>query len=589
MTSASPGPLPVEPPLPAQAAGPLIGIDLGTTHSAIACWQGGEPRLIPNALGSTLTPSVVSVDEAGHVLVGQAAQDRRISHPHQTAEVFKRAMGSAKRFRLGAREFGPEELSSLVLGSLKRDAEAALGQAIHEAVISVPAYFNDTQRKATKVAAELAGLRVQRLINEPTAAALAFGLHRRDDETSFLVFDLGGGTFDVSIVELFDGVVEVKASTGDNYLGGEDFTQAAANALMQQLGLTPQRLEADGQLRNRLHVLAEHCKRALSTEKDVRGRFAVDGQERDYALDEAALETLCAELIARLRSPVERAVRDSRLRPDALSHVVMVGGASRMPVVRKIVTRMFGRFPDVSIDPDHAIALGAATQAALIAQDEALSEVLMTDVCPYSLGVEVSEQISATQSVHGLFSPVIERNTVVPASRTGTYHTVADGQRALALNVYQGEHRFVRDNVHLGSLTVPVPPLKRGEVTVEVRFTYDVSGLLEIDATVINTGETHTLALLGNASSLSEEEVAQRKDNLARLKIHPRDDMPNKVVVTRLERLYAEHAGPVREAIGRVLTEFMAALATQEPEHIARERKRVSQWLEQLDVSPLGR
>lgn len=567
---------------------PLIGIDLGTTNSAIACWVDGEPRLIPNALGGTLTPSVVSVDEAGNVLVGQAAQDRQITHPQLTAAAFKRAMGSAKRFRLGTREFGPEELSSLVLGSLKRDAEAALGQAIASAVISVPAYFNDTQRKATKVAAELAGLKVQRLINEPTAAALAFGLHRRQDETSFLVFDLGGGTFDVSIVELFDGVVEVKASTGDNYLGGEDFTQCLVHALAQQLSLPAERLEQDGQLRNRLYVLAEHCKRGLSTERDVKGVFVVDRQDRAYAISETGFEKLCAELLARLRAPVERAVRDSRLRPDALGHVVMVGGASRMPLARKVVTRMFGRFPDVSIDPDHAIALGAATQAALIAQDQALSEVLMTDVCPYSLGVEVSEQLSGNQVVHGLFSPVIERNTVVPASRTGTYHTMADGQASLALNVYQGEHRFVRDNVPLGSLTVPVPPLKRGEATVEVRFTYDVSGLLEVDATVINTGESHSLTLLGNASSLSAEDVAERREKLARLKIHPRDDMPNQVVLTRLERLYAEHSGSLREHIGRALTEFMAALGTQDLEHIARERKRVNDWLAQLEVSPLS-
>lgn len=587
MTSAVTGFGPENPVVPVQTGVPLIGIDLGTTNSAIACWVDGEPRLLPNSIGDTLTPSVVSVDESGHVLVGRAAQDRQITHPQLTAAVFKRAMGSSKRFRLGAREFGPEELSSLVLASLKRDAEAALGRPITQAVISVPAYFNDTQRKSTKVAAELAGLKVERLINEPTAAALAFGLHRSQDETRFLVFDLGGGTFDVSIVELFDGVVEVKASTGDNYLGGEDFTQRIAEALARQFGLSGSQLETDGQLRNRLHVLAEHCKRSLSATRDVQGVFRVEGTEHSYTFDETQLEKLCAELLARLRTPVERAVRDSRLRPDSLNHVVMVGGASRMPLARKVVTRMFGRFPDVSIDPDHAIALGAAIQAALAAQDLALSEVLMTDVCPYSLGVEVSEQLSASQVVHGLFSPVIERNTVVPTSRTSTYHTMADGQSELVLSVYQGEHRFVRDNVHLGSLTVPVPPLGRGEATVDVRFTYDVSGLLEVDATVVNTGRTHSLTLLGNASSLSAEDVAARREKLSHLKVHPRDDMPNVVVLTRLERLYAEHSGPLREHIGRALTEFMAALATQDTEHIARVRKRWSQWLEQLAVSPL--
>ncbi|MDO5692876.1 MAG: molecular chaperone HscC [Pseudomonadota bacterium] len=579
--------MPVSAAAPA-APVPMIGIDLGTTNSSIAVWEGGQARLIANSLGEVLTPSVVSVDEAGHVLVGRAAEHRRITHPHLTAAVFKRVMGSAKRFRLGPREFAPEELSSLVLTSLKHDAEAALGQPVREAVISVPAYFNDTQRKATKNAAELAGLKVSRLINEPTAAALAFGLHQSRDETRFLVFDLGGGTFDVSIVELFEGVVEVKASTGDNYLGGEDFTQVIAQDMAQQFGLDAARLESDGTLRNRLHAVAERCKQALGTGKSATDQLHLDGQERSCAIDEERFETLASDLLARLRKPIERAMRDSRLKPAALDSIVMVGGASRMPVVRKIVARMFGRFPDTSVHPDHAIALGAAVQAALIAQDAALSEVLMTDVCPYSLGVEVSETIAPNQNLDGLFSPIIERNTVVPASRMGLYHTMHDGQTEIDLKVYQGEQRFVKDNVYLGSLKVKVPPLKGGEINVEVRFSYDVSGLLEVDATVLNTGKKHSLTLLGHASAMSEEEVATRRAELSRLKIHPRDDMPNKLVLTRIERLYAELSGPEREAVGQALTQFTMALNSQDTERIARERKQVSQWLDGLEASPLN-
>ena len=568
------------------AVEPMVGIDLGTTNSSIAVWSNGKAQLIANALGEVLTPSVVSIDSEGRVLVGRAAEQRRISHPQLTASVFKRAMGSARRFRLGSREFTPEELSSLVLTSLKHDAEAALGQPVRDAVISVPAYFNDTQRKSTKQAAELAGLRVSRLINEPTAASLAFGLGRAGDETRFLVFDLGGGTFDVSVVELFDGIVEVKASTGDNYLGGEDFTQAIADDIQVRLGISDERLECDGALRNHLYALAERFKLTLGGTSSVDERIQWDGIDQRYGTDGTHFETLVTSLLDRLRKPIERAMRDSRLKPMQLDSVVMVGGASRMPVVRRIVARMFGRFPDTSVHPGHAIALGAAMQAALVAQDAALSEVLMTDVSPYSLGVEVSEPISANQTMHGLFSPIIERNTVVPASRMGTFHTMEDGQSTIDLRVFQGEQRFVKDNVYLGVLRVDVPPLKQGQAQVEVRFSYDVSGLLEVDATVLNTGRKFSLSLLGNASALSDKELSARRLELAKLKMHPRDDMPNQLLLARMERLYAELSGSAREAVGQALSRFAAALGSQDTEHIARERKRISEWLDALETSP---
>jgi molecular chaperone HscC len=563
----------------------LIGIDLGTTNSLIAYWNNDRAELIPNSVGNTLTPSVVSIDENGQVLVGRTAQMRRITHPHLTASVFKRTMGSNKEYRLGERSYKSEELSSLILTSLKQDAEAYLKCPVFEAVISVPAYFNDTQRKATKVAAELAGLKVQRLINEPTAAALSYGLHRREEETRFLVFDLGGGTLDVSVVELFDGVVEVKASTGDNYLGGEDFTHSIVEKLQKQLLLKSEELERDPKLLARLNLAAERCKIALSTEKIATFSLPIDSQSREVTISEEDFEKLSSGLLDRLRKPIERAMRDSRLRPDQLSSVVMVGGASRMPIVRKIVTKMFGRFPDTSIHPDHAIALGAATQAALIVQNKALDEVLMTDVCPYSLGLEISQHLSVTQTMHGLFSPIIERNTVVPTSRMGSYTTLTDGQASLALNIYQGEQRFVKDNVFLGVLEIPLPPLKRGEVNVDVRFSYDVSGLLDVDATVANTGKKHSLTLLGNASTMSEDEISDRRLELSRLKIHPREDMPNQLALARAERLYAEFSGAEREAAGQALAAFSAVLASQDTERISRERKRLTDWMDQIEAA----
>ncbi len=370
----------------------IVGIDLGTTNSAVGIWRDGRAELIPNSLGSFLTPSAVSIEDKGDLLVGLAARERQVSHPERTATAFKRYMGSKRRSRLGNNEMLPEELSALVLRSLKADAEKFLGEAVSDAVITVPAYFNDKQRQATRRAGQLAGLDVRRLLNEPTAAALAYGIHQRDVETRFLVFDLGGGTFDVSVLELFDGVIEVRASTGDNQLGGEDFNEILVdrffNANHKGMGLTGKHDNAA--VYQRMRDQAERCRRKLSGEHAAKmkvvwndAEFNLDVSEEDFAKDAEAL-------VERLRTPVLRALRDSNIRAESLDEIVLVGGATRMPVVRKAVTKMFGRFPHTQINPDEAVALGAAVQAGLMARDVNLKEVVLTDVCPYSLGVNTT-------------------------------------------------------------------------------------------------------------------------------------------------------------------------------------------------------
>jgi molecular chaperone HscC len=570
----------------------MIGIDLGTTNSLIAYWDGRQAVLIPNSMGEFLTPSAVSISDTNTVLIGRSAWERRLTHPQATAVAFKREMGSSKKFRLGNRQFLPEELSSLVLQSLKADAESFLGFPVNEAVISVPAYFNDTQRKATKTAAELAGLKVQRLINEPTAAALAYGLLNRGNESSFLVFDLGGGTFDVSIVDLFEGVIEIKASTGDNYLGGEDFTQALANLIAAKANLT---VSAENPiLQARIKGLAERIKLELSSkaevstvlnlqQSDLTGANELLKLQIEIVVTEQEFDTACNSLLERLRSPIERAVRDARLDPNTLTDVILVGGATRTPSVRKLVTRLFGRFPNVSVHPDHAIALGAATQAALAANDKALKEVLLTDVCPYSLGIEISDSAPGQQRIDGIFSPIIERNIIVPASRVGSYCTAIDNQTSIKLDIYQGERRFVADNVLLGTVSVDVPRLRAGEASIEVRFTYDVSGLLDVDVTVLNTGETTSISLLGNAASMDGQEIAERKKLLLALKIHPREDLPNKALLARIERLYAEFTGDKREAIGQAITQFLSVLQSQDSLKIQHHRQRLEIWVNDIE------
>ncbi|MCH5138840.1 molecular chaperone HscC, partial [Clostridiaceae bacterium UIB06] len=368
-----------------------IGIDLGTTNSLVAYWTDKGPVIIPNVLNSNITPSVVSIDENGEILVGQIAKERLISHPHMTAASFKRYMGTEKTFKLGKYSFTPQELSSFVLKSLKADAEAFLGEEVVDAVISVPAYFNDAQRKATKRAAELAGLRVERLISEPTAAAISYGLHNEESETQFLVFDLGGGTFDVSILELFEGVMEVKSIAGDNFLGGEDFTNLLAAYFLRENNIEIEDL--DYKERSAIHKQAELCKLALSQGQSGKMSLVIKNENCEVSINREEFEKISNELLLKLRRPIERALNDASLSPDELDAVILIGGSTRMPVVKSAVGKMFGKLPYSNINPDEAVALGSAIQAALKDRNEALKEIILTDVCPYTLGTDVVKQM----------------------------------------------------------------------------------------------------------------------------------------------------------------------------------------------------
>jgi molecular chaperone HscC len=558
----------------------IIGIDLGTTNSLAAVWRDGRAELIPNSLGETLTPSVVSLSDDERPLIGRAARERLITHAERSVDAFKRYMGSDRRIHLGRRTFRPQELSALVLKALKADAEHYLGQPVEEAVISVPAYFNDAQRKATRLAGELAGLRVERLINEPTAAALAYGLHDSADENRFLVFDLGGGTFDVSILELFDGVMEVHACAGDNYLGGEDFVDVLVRAFSREHGLEDGALDSCEE--NLLRARMERAKRTLNNHRSARVSLTRSGADLDWAISQEEYERLAAPLLERLRLPVERAMRDAGLRLGDIDEVILVGGSTRKLIVQKLVARMFGRLPLRQINPDEVVALGAAVQAGLKARDETLSEVVLTDVCPYTLGVESSSNEGGRQ-VDGLFSPIIERNTVIPASRVQTFYPMLDSQSEVLLNVYQGESPFVKDNMMLGALKVPLPGLKREDSGVDVRFTYDVNGLLEVEAAVLATGTHHALVVEQSEGSLSPEEIEQSLARLADLKIHPRDEAQNQALLARAERLYQESLEGQREDLGRLIAQFTAVLESQKPREIHRARIALAQLLDELE------
>ncbi len=560
----------------------IVGIDLGTTNSAAAIWQDGEPVLVPNALGDLLTPSAVAISGDGSILTGLAARERMVTHPHLARTVFKRAMGTNARFSLGRNEFSPEELSAFVLRSLKADVEAFTGEKAEKAVITVPAYFNDKQRKATRRAGELAGFSVERLINEPTAAALAYGIHELDEELPFLVFDLGGGTFDVSIVEIFDGIIEVRSSAGDNRLGGEDFNALIVAMALEKLDSRDWKAISDPRLPAALGAAAERTRRRL-TEKGTAGFSFVWMDERhETEIGEAEFEEKAGALLARLREPVVRALRDGATRAEQLSEIIMVGGATRMPIVRKAATRMFGRFPATRIHPDYAVALGAAIQGALQASNAALREVRLTDVCPFTLGVETSERLPNGSLRDGLFAPIIERNTVVPASRENVFSTMFDGQRQVAFKIYQGESRRVSENVYLGKVGIDVPPKRAGMVVLTCRFSYDSSGLLEVDVTVPETGRREQLVIVDEEAP-DQDQLAARRDALARLKVHPRDDSMNQAVLARASRCFENLLGDERLYVGQLISTLEQAIDGQDPRTIAKVRDDVSKALDHVE------
>lgn len=555
----------------------IIGIDLGTTNSLVAAWDGEQARILPNALGNLFTPSVVGLDDHGQLVVGDIARERLHTHPQLTASLFKRYMGSARETRLGGRAYRAEELSAMLLRSLKADAERALGEPVHEAVISVPAYFSDAQRKATRVAGELAGLKIEKLVNEPTAAALAYGLQQRN-ETTFLVFDLGGGTFDVSIMELFEGVMEVRASAGDNFLGGEDFDELLVEHFIAKIGAADLPNTALPAIAQRLRREAQRVRHVLGQAQTA--RFTLREQPREWSIEltQGDLADIFRPLLDRLRAPIERALRDARIKVADLDEILLVGGTTRMPLVRKLVAALFGRIPSMQLNPDEVVAQGAAVQAALMARHASLEEVVLTDVCPYTLGIETSVQVGAGfQSGHYL--PIIERNTVVPVSRSRVVSTLTDNQKVVSLGIYQGENRLVSHNIFLGQLEIAVPPRKAGEVTLDVRFTYDNNGLLEAQVHLPINGETRRLVIENNPGILAPEEIAQRLAALEALKVHPRDQQINTLLLARLDRLYQESLGDGRQHIAGLAFHFQQMLDTQDERQIREARSDITQRL----------
>ncbi len=472
----------------------------------------------------------------------------------RTVEVFKRDMGSKRVWNIGDKQYTPTDLSALVLRTLKEDAESYLGEEITEAVISVPAYFNEHQRKATKLAGKLAGLKVERLISEPTAAAIAFGVDNSADNTTIMVFDLGGGTFDISLLELDDGIMEVHCVTGDNFLGGEEFTKVIYNKFIRTHNLEEEMLSA--QTKNHISKQAEACKLALSDDIVTTMKCKINDEMLEMTLTRDEFREDCEGLLERIKKPISRSLRDSKMTIEDIDRVVMVGGSTRLPLVRSYVGALLKMLPDYSVNPDEVVAIGACMQADMKERNEAVEDLILTDVCPYTLGTGIINKNGSSD----LYSPIIQRNTTVPASRTKTYFTVHDYQKKLSIGIYQGENRLVDNNLLIDTITIDVPPNKAGMESVSVTFTYDVNSLLEVIVKSKSTGMEVKKIIRSSDSDISEEEAEKRFAELEYLKLPPREQEENKLVLFRAEELYEELLGAEREQMGYNISVFEGIL-----------------------------
>ena len=557
----------------------IVGIDLGTTNSLVACFTEEGPRVIPNRLGKHLTPSVVSVDAEGNVFVGETAKERMSLYPDTVAQTFKRSMGTERDYVLSGRHFKPEELSAMVLRSLKEDAEQFLGKEVTEAVISVPAYFDDKRRKATKRAGELAGLKVERMISEPTAAAVAYGLYDKTKDTRFLVFDLGGGTFDVSILELYHNILEVRAVAGDNYLGGEDFTQVMVKLFLHKAKLSLSDLTAKEQAR--LYRQAEKAKCAINDRTEVTLSFLLSEEKQEQTITCKEYEEACEELLLKIKEPVKKSLSDAGLKLSDIDEVILIGGATRLTIVKDFLIRLFRKFPDTKLNPDETVAIGAAIQAAMKERKEEVKEIILTDVCSFTLGTEVVVEYEEGQFEDGRFCPIIERNTVIPASHTERLYTTHDNQTKVRVKVLQGESRFAKNNLFLGELTVDLPKGPKGSESVDVTYTYDINSLLEVEVRVVSTGETRKMIIKGQDNQLTDEEIEKRMQELAYLKVQPRDFEENRLVLLRAERMYEESLGARRKKLDHFLSDFEAALKSEDQNRIRETREELIRILDE--------
>lgn len=556
----------------------VLGIDLGTTNSLAAYWKDGRVHLIEDENGQILFPSAVSDMGAEGLAVGQKAKERMLTDSQRTACSFKRFMGTDKIYLLGDQQYLAMELSAMVLKRIKQNAEAFLNEEIEEAIITVPAYFNDKQRSDTKKAAQIAGLHVERLINEPSAAALAYRMKYGEEDKTLLVFDFGGGTLDLSYVECFDNIIEIVAVAGDNYLGGDDIDQLIAEYFCAENGLEWAGLSI--QERVKLRTAAEAAKQRLEHEKEIELTLQINDKQYRASLNDDILFEICMPLFAKIKKLFLHILKDAEAKVSDLDDLIMVGGSSRLNVVKRFLMELLGKEPIVLGETDQVVAIGAGVYAGIRMRNQDIRDMLLTDVCPFTLGVECWHRETHEQ---GYLLPMIERNSTLPASRCQNLVTLSDYQKQIVVRIYQGEEYYAEDNLFLGEIRLPVRPMPAGQEGISVYFTYDINGILYVEA--VNSQGVRNHILLAN-QTLSEEELERYQEEMRQLQIPPIQREENQEILYKLINYYENSVGNQREQLGNLIDWFTEGLRSNRKhiiKHTIEETKRQLAFIENLE------
>ena len=569
--------------------GRMIGIDLGTTNSlATYIDDNGEIQFVKNEYGNILIPSVVGIDENDGIIVGELAKERRMMNAGETASNFKRRMGTEAKIKVKNRTFDAQMLSSFVLKHLKENAEKQLNEKIDRAIISVPAYFNDKQRKDTKIAAELAGLTVERLINEPTAAALSLGSHILDQNLKFIVLDLGGGTFDVTLLETFENIMEVLSISGDTMLGGEDFTTKICEIFLKNIKLSIADLSRDE--RTKLYTKADRAKKLISL-KNVEIEMEIKGKKYKSEITQENFRETVKPLLVKMKVAIDKALQDGNTDAREIEKVILVGGAVKLGIIEEFVEKYFhkmrgekiyfnnddfienNKLVSIAADPDTVVAYGVGIAVGMKERNKVFKERILTDVCPFTLGTEI---------VGRRFAPIIPRNTTVPTSRSEYFYTIEDYQSQVTVGIYQGESLNIDDNLFLGEFLLDVPQNLAGKEAINVRFTYDINGILEVEAKVVSTGLKKSKLIVNG--DLSEEEKNEKIKMLEEIKIQSENKNKDKLLLERANRIYAEIVNTeIRNHISEYLENYQKIVVTGDRIRIQKTKKSFSEFLDKID------